>query len=201
MLHTHAEFQRAVDDAVTRIEKSTDAELIVVAASQSGAYRDLVFLGASAISLVTLAILIFIPLTISPWLLLVDLVGVWSLTAWLFNARWFVRLSSSKKRRMKQVLEAAYAEFHRESVHATPARTGLLIYVSALEGAVELLPDVGLQGKIPQGVWHQATKEFAHDDLPHFLRGLDAVGVLLAEHVPALDVDLIDLPNAPRIRP
>jgi putative membrane protein len=200
VLHTHAEFSRAIDAAVTRIETTTDAELIVVAAERSGSYRDLTYLAASVGTLVVLAVLIFMPWTLHPLFLLVDLVAVWWFLAWLCANRWCVRLLSTVSRRTRQVRGAGNAEFHVEEVHATPDRTGVLIYVSALEGQVILLPDVGLQGRIPKGAWHVAEEAFCHDDLPHFLAGLDAVGVLLAEHVPALERDLIDLPNAPRIR-
>ena len=86
-------------------------------------------------------------------------------------------------------------------MHSTPGRLGLLIYVSALEARVELVPDIGLQRHIPDGAWAAAREKFRHDDLGHFLAGLDEVGALLTRSVPATGgPDRVDLPNAPRIR-
>jgi uncharacterized membrane protein len=82
----------------------------------------------------------------------------------------------------------------------TPRRTGLLVYVSGWEGKVELIPDVGLEARIPRALWGKAAQNFAHDDLDHFLAGLAAVGELLAEHVPHTDGQRVDLANTPRIR-
>ena len=148
MIHTHVRFSQAIDETVTGIEKKTDAELIVVAAERSGSYRDLAYVAASVSSLFILAGLVYMPWTVHPWFLLLDLAVLWPLLAWLYNGRHFIRLFSSSARRARQVNLMANAEFHGEGVHATPSRTGLLIYVSALEGTVKLLPDVGLQGRI-----------------------------------------------------
>jgi putative membrane protein len=200
LLHTDERFHRSVEEAVTRIEKLTDAEIVVVAASRSGSYRDVSFAAASVVCLLTLILLVAIPYSIDPWLLILDLVVSWGLAAWVASGHLFVRLLTSNKRRSHQVKTAAMAEFHRESVHATPQRTGVLIYVSGLEGQVQVLPDLGIQGRIPGPLWTRATQDFAHADLDHFVAGLDHMGELLGEHVPALEEDLVDLPNAPRVR-
>ena len=101
MLHTHAQFSQAIDDVVTAIEKTTDAELIVVAAERSGQYRDLAYLAASVLTLIVLTCLIFIPWTLHPWFLLVDLLVVWPFFAWVCNGRRCVRLLSSAARRKR----------------------------------------------------------------------------------------------------
>lgn len=200
MLHTDATFSDAVEQAVSRIEARTDAEIVVVAAERSGTYRDLAYLLAAGVTLVAVAGLALVPWAVHPLALVADYAITWGIVAWLGNTRWVVRWLTSATRRQQQVRDAAEAEFHRESVHATPDRTGLLVYVSALEGQVRVLPDAGLEGRVPPGAWAAALAAFAHDDLDHFLEGLDALGELLAEHVPALSTDRVDLPNAPRIR-
>ncbi|RME25398.1 MAG: hypothetical protein D6798_09055, partial [Deltaproteobacteria bacterium] len=95
--------------------------------------------------------------------------------------------------------------FHQELVHATRNRTGLLIYVSALEKQVLVLPDVGLDARVPRAEWNGLAWGPASDphhphDLDHFLAGLRAVGEILARHVPALDDNPDEIANAPRIR-
>jgi len=200
MIHANAQFSDAVERAVADIEALTDAEVVVVAAERSGHYRDLAAAGATGLALVALLAMMAVPLEISPFMVVVDLIGVWLVAAWLANGRWAIRRLSSANRREQHVREAAAAEFHREAVHATPERTGLLIYVSALEGRVEILADLGLEGRIPRGRWAQAATEFSHDDLDHFIAGLRRVGAVLAECCPPTEGEKVDLPNAPRVR-
>jgi uncharacterized membrane protein len=78
---------------------------------------------------------------------------------------------------------------------------GLLVLVSELERRVELVPDLGLEAKIPRGEWGPAADAFANHDLPGFLAGLRAIGELLAKHVPATEGGPgLELSDAPRIR-
>lgn len=201
MIHTDERFNQRVEEEVGRLEQRTDAEVVVVAAERSGTYADVAQRAASAVTLLVLIVLMALPHPIHPALVVVDLVAVWLLTAWLCNGHVVIRRLSSSARKREQTAELAAAEFHREAVHATPRRTGLLVYVSALEGRVELIPDVGLEARIPRALWAEAVEEFSHDDLEHFLAGLRRVGELLAEHVPnAEGKPVVDLPNAPRVR-
>ena len=200
MLHTDAQFSKAVEEAVARIEQTTSAELIVVAASRSGSYRDIALLGASVGALVAMVVLVVIPIAIHPAMLIVEVAITWALLAWILDGAWFVRWTAPRARRLAQASEAAHAEFHREGVHATPTRTGVLIYVSALEGRIEILPDLGVQGRVPPGRWQAACERFSDRDLPSFVQALEGLGELLAKHVPPDAVDAVDLPNKPRIR-
>ena len=104
-----------------------------------------------------------------------------------------------------QSTAAAHAAFFEESVHCTRNRTGLLIYLSALEDQVILIADAGVESKIPRGEWNAIrwgdTKDpAAPGDLQHFLDGLHSVGKILAEHIPATDENPNELSDAPRIR-
>jgi len=200
MIHANAQFSEAVEGTVAEIETLTDAEVVVVAAERSGSYRDLAAAAAAAISLGSLITMMAVPFHIGPVAVVIELIVIWPLAAWLANGRWAIRRLSSASRRDAQVRDAAAAEFHQEAVHATPDRTGLLIYVSALEGRVEILPDLGLEARIPRGRWAQAAADFSHDDLDHFLAGLRRVGAVLAECCPPTEGEKRDLPNAPRVR-
>ncbi len=201
MIHTDARFAEAVEAEVARIEQQTDAEVVVVAAAESGSYADLASDGAFAAALLVFVAMLWSPWPVSPVFGVVELGLVWWIARWALRAPWFLARVASAARKEAQVRQAAEAEFHREAVHGTPGRTGLLLYVSAMEGRVELIPDVGLQARIPRGRWAEAAHDFAHDDLDHFLAGLRKVGALLAEAVPRTEEgDRVDLPNAPRIR-
>ena len=201
MMHTDAEFSRRVEEMVGRIEKRTDAEVVVVAAPRSGNYGDITRLAASLLAFAVLLVLLAVPWSMSELFIAMDLLVVWFVGSWFFDGTAFLRLVAPAHRQQQHVDDAAAMEFHREAVHATPNRTGLLVYVSALEGRVALLPDVGLEAHIPRGEWAAAHQEFRHDDLEHFLSGLDKVGNLLAERIPHNeDSDATNLPDAPRIR-
>ena len=200
MLHTDAQFSEKVEAVVAEIERKTDAEIVVVAAARSGSYDDLVANGAAAAALLAFLALVLMPFQVNPILGMVDLVGTFLLARFFLDAPWFLRRVAGAERKRAQVDQAAAAEFHFEAVHSTPGRKALLIYVSALEGAVELIPDVGLEARIPRGRWADATAEFAHDDLEHFIRGMAKVGDLLASEVPHTGSERLDLANAPRIR-
>lgn len=202
MLHTNEGFAKAVEDAVARAEARTDAEIVVVAAERSGAYRDVAMLTATVICGVLLALQLWLPWSFPPLFVLIDLVVAWPLLVWLAQHPRFLRLVVPRTRLAEQARTAAESEFVREAVHGTPNRTGVLVYVSALEGVVEIVPDLGISGRIAPGELVGVRAEFVHDDLDHFVRGLDRLGEVLGAHVPhTAESDAIDLPNAPRVRP
>ncbi len=201
MLHTNTHFEEAVAAAVGRIEAKTDAEIVVVAAERSGTYRDVAMIGAAVFSFSLLLVILFSPVEWHPLLAAFDLAIAFPGLTWVLNRRFYLRRVASVARRRAQVRVAAESEFFREAVHGTPNRSGVLVYVSALEGIVEVLPDVGITGRIAPGELVPAIAAFSHDDLEHFLRGLEALGEVLARGVPHTEgSDAIDLPNAPRIR-
>ncbi len=200
MIHTDQSFSDAVEAKVAEIEARTDAEVVVVAAERSGSYRDVASRAAFVGTLAVAAVILWIPYGIAePWVLL-DLAVSYLLLERAFRFRPMVRLITTSARRIEQVHATAEQEFHREAVHGTPNRSGVLVYVSALEGIVEVLPDLGVEGRLPRGELFTALEAFRHDDLEHFLAGLDALGDGLAAHLPhTAGSDAVDLPNAPRL--
>ncbi len=200
MIHADDTFSSRVETEVARIETLTDAEVVVVAAERSGNYADLPANYGFGVAMLGLVALMALPYNVIPVAAIVDLVVVWGVARFALNRASVLRHLAPKQRQRWQVAQAAAAEFHLEAVHATPKRTGLLVYVSALEGRVELIPDVGLEARIPRGKWSAAAEDFSHDDLEHFIAGLGQVGALLEAEVPRTEHDRIDLANAPRIR-
>jgi putative membrane protein len=104
------------------------------------------------------------------------------------------------ERRTAQVREAAAATFHLDGVHATPSRIGLLVYVSAAERIVELVPDLGLLERAPAPEWEALASTLDPSELDGFVRGLDRVGEMLARIAPATGAPPEALPDAPRVR-
>ncbi|MEO0604359.1 MAG: hypothetical protein AAF211_23185 [Myxococcota bacterium] len=200
MLHADHRFQHAVAEKVAHLEKRTDAEVVVVAAGSSGQYRDLAQVFGAVAAIGTFVLLLALPVTIHPLLAIFDIAFTFVVVSWAVSGHRLTAWLASADRKLDQVRRAAAAEFHLEAVHATPLRTGLLVYVSAWEGKIELIPDVGLEARIPRGRWAEALQRFSAEDLPGFLAGLDAVGELLVEYVPHTGARKLDLDDAPRIR-
>jgi putative membrane protein len=200
MLHADARFAEAVRERVARLEQATDAEVVVVAAERSGSYRDLALTIGAVAGLGVFSALLALPWTVHPVLAVADVALATVLVTWLVDGRAFVVRLASRTRRAEQVRLAAAAEFHLEAVHATPRRTGLLIYVSAAEARIELVPDVGIEARVPRARWVEATAQLSASDLDLFLRGLDGVGAVLHEHLPPAGERGVELSDAPRIR-
>jgi putative membrane protein len=200
MIHADQRFSEAVEQAVAELEERTDAEVVVVAAEQSGSYADLAHGAGATAAFLTFLALLMLPFPVHPFFATADLLGAYLIVRWMAGGAPVLARFAGEARCEAQVRRAASAEFHLEAVHATPRRTGLLVYVSAWEKRVELIPDVGLEAAVPRPEWAKAAELFRHDDLDHFLQGLSAVGDLLAEHLPRSEGQRVDLPNAPRVR-
>ncbi len=199
MVHTDARFAAAIERVVSEIEASTDAEVVVVAAPWSGDYRDLAWGVAGVSAGLVLAFLIWSPIVFDAWWFPIDVAGVFLVVGGgLVRTPRPLTVLAGAARRNHQVRTAALAAFAEEKVHATAGRTGLLVYVSALEGRVELLPDEGLLGKIPGAQWNAlALRASSVDEL---VAGLQRLGSLLAAHLPATGRNPDEIANAPRVR-
>lgn len=199
MVHTDARFSAAIERAVSEIEVHTDAEVVVVAAPCSGSYADLAWLGAGIVAIVVLAFLVWSPVVFDAVWFPVDVLATGAFVGWALT-RWprLVVAAAGAARRARQVRQGALAAFTEENVHATAERTGLLVYVSALEGRVELIPDHGLLGKIPGAKWN--ALHVRADTVDELVAGIHRLGGLLAAHVPATALNEDQIGNAPRLR-
>lgn len=206
MLHTNSRFSEAVEAAVGRLEADTDAEVVVVAAPRSGSYRDLALAFGLVMAWLMLLLVLFSPFHFQPVWIPLELPAVAVLATWAAHKRpGLLRRLAGRKRLKAQVEAAADATFHQEVVHGTKGRTGLLIYFSALEQRVVLRPDLGLDARVPGGEWNAIRWGPGADphtpaDLDHFLAGLQAVGQILARHVPPTGTNPNEISDAPRIR-
>lgn len=199
MIHTDARFSAAIEAIVGEIEARTDAELVVVAAPRSGSYRDLAWLGGGLAAVAALGFLCWSPVVFDARWFPVDVLSVLLLVGWALD-RWPALLvaAAGRARRDRQVREAANAAFAEENVHATAERTGVLVYVSAAEAQVVILPDAGLQARIPGAAWNALRLEAG--SLEALREGLGRLGALLAEHVPPTGANEDQIANAPRVR-
>lgn len=208
MLHTNARFAQAVEQVVGEIEARTDVEVVVVAAPQSGSYADISVLGGLVAAWAGLAFALWSPIHLQGTWLPLELPLLGLLAGWLLKrSPGLLRRLIPHARAQAQVLEAARAAFTEDVVYGTKRRTGLLVYVSALEDRVVLLADGGVEAHIPWGAlnavrWGPSADRQAPGDLDHFLDGLRQLGVVLAKGLPAVAGDNPnEISDAPRIRP
>lgn len=198
MLQIDEALQQRLTAQVGRIESGTGAELVLVLAGRSGGYGDLPLWAGMAAAWATLAFLCWSPWSFDAMHFPLDVAAFAGLAA-LIVARqprlWPWMAGAARMER--QVRTAASAAFHQETVHSTADRVGVLVYVSALEGRVELLPDQGLLGRIGGKEW--AEIRLSAGSSAELEAGLERLGALLGRHIPRAADDRNELPDAPRV--
>jgi putative membrane protein len=207
MIRTGMDFSEAIERAVRDAERGTAAELIVVVAKRSGSYRDVALGVGAAAAMVALLIALFAPKVFLPAAIAVEVPVVFALVAWLAHRTPRLLLALCPARRVRHHVErAAAAHFLGEAVHGMKARTGLLVYVSLLEESVVLLPDLGLDGRLPSAAWSEIrwsrtgdpSRPRTQDDV---VSGIASIGAILKARVPADAGDVNESPDAPRLVP
>ena len=96
--------------------------------------------------------------------------------------------------------EAAMREFIGRGLTRTRRRTGILIYVAALEHHAEIIADIGIADRAGPQVWQKIIADLTAaigegrpgDGLVH---AVERAGAILAEHVPPSFDDDDELPN------
>jgi putative membrane protein len=197
LLHDAA--QNALREAAADVEARSAAEVVIVVRRQSGSYRDVDLVAGIGAGLLLLWYQLFSPTEFSlgsifwgpPLLGAIVAVAV---------SRWPLarRLLTTAERRRLAVREAACATFVERGMDATRGRTGLLIYVSAVERAVEVLADRGLKAALPEAEWQARISALraaaaASDPWPAVAAQVRALGDLLAKALPSAADDVDEL--------
>ncbi|KRA00024.1 hypothetical protein ASD64_00060 [Mesorhizobium sp. Root157] len=92
----------------------------------------------------------------------------------------------------------AVRQFLARNIHLTTARTGVLIFVSLAERYAEVIADTGINSRVEQRIWDDAVRDLtaaARDDrlADGFIKTIEAVGAVLAEHFPVSPGDANEL--------
>ncbi len=149
-----------LENAVTEIEKSTSAEIVIAIAKFSENYRDVPIIFGFILSMLTLIFILFSPLDIHTWYVLPLVIITYGI-GYIICGRieLFMKLFTREERRIEQVKRGAKIAFFEESVSATKDRTGILFYISLFERRVEILSDLGIDGKISKDKWNRLNIE------------------------------------------
>jgi putative membrane protein len=192
--------ESALASAVRDVEARSSAEVVVAVRRSSGSYRDASLLIGAVGSVATLAFGLFSPWPFSLHWLLLDPILCGIAIAW--GARYVPairRWVTPKRERIRRVEVHARALFLERGVAATTGRTGVLIYVSLLERAACVVPDVGLTSKIPAEEWRAAVRHIeaaAHrSKATAVARAILALAPMLSAHLPCSADDVNELPD------
>lgn len=189
-LLTEAE-QRQVAEAIARIERGTDAELVTVLATQADDYHYIPLLWASLIALVVPGVLLLFG---GGWLgagtLMMLQWGLFIVLALLFRLPSLTTRLVPRGVRHWRACNLARRQFVEQNLHHTDGDTGVLIFVSEAERYVEILVDRGISSRVDNQVWQGIVDTFTDhvrqgQVLEGFLVCIDACGAVLHDKVPA----------------
>ena len=194
--------RQATTAAIQAIEAVTSAEIVVTVHQRSGEYRDADLLWGIAAAALGLAAILYLPQSFEVSTIPLDL-GVLGLVGSLASSRSpaLRRLFTSRRRRAAATQRAARAAFYDLGVSRTSGRTGILVYVSAMERQVALVPDVGVPVEALGEGWGAVTAALQEAvargsaDAGPFLAALARLGPLLEGPLPRQEDDVNELPD------
>ena len=192
-LLSESELQQ-VAEAIERVERSTDAELVTVLAAQADDYHYIPLLWAGLIALLLPGALLFFSGWLSAWQLLTFIV-----LAVLFRMPALTSHLIPRSVRNWRACNLARRQFIELNLHHTDGDTGVLIFVSEAERYVEILVDRGISSRIDNAAWESVVACFTErvkqgQVLEGFLGCIEASGALLAQYVPKTH-ERNELPN------
>ena len=195
--------REALTACVREIEKSTDAELVLIVRARSGVYRQADYLFAALLAFLSLLFLLFSPFEFHQYWVAIDVALFFAIGVYVSSRSNAIRrLLTTKEFRAAAVRTGAAAMFYEAGIANTNTEMGLLIYLSLLERRLELIADRGVLKSLPALEWNQMLfqlHEAGRKPEPDTLQtGLQKLGALLAQHLPATGENPNELPDAPR---
>jgi len=193
----------ALTNCIREIEKRTDAELVLVVRARSHSYAAANYLFGALLAFAGLNFLLFSPFSFHEFWVPIDVALLFVLGAFVSSRSNAIRRRLTRKAvRDKSVRTGAAAMFYEAGIANTKAEMGVLVYLSLLERRLELIADRGILKAVPPLEWNQTLFEL-HEagKQPHpetLTAGLEKLGVLLAQHLPAGTENPNELPDAPR---
>ena len=181
--------QRQVAQAIARVERQTDAELVTVLAARADDYAYIPLLWASLLALVVPGVVHYASgwmnmhsLLLTQWVSFVVLCLVFRLPA-------LTSYLIPRSVRHWRASNLARRQFLEQNLHHTVGSTGVLIFVSEAERYVEILVDEGISRHLDNSDWGTIVSDFTRRvALGHtaegFITCIDACAEVLAQHIP-----------------
>ncbi|MCT8467279.1 TPM domain-containing protein [Chromohalobacter canadensis] len=191
--------QQQVRDAITHIERDTDAELVTVLAPQADDYTYIPLLWAGILALLIPGAINYFPQWLGASELLIVQWACFAVLALVFRLPAVTTRLIPRRVRFWRAANLARRQFLEQNLHHTEAGTGMLIFVSEAERYVEILVDRGISSRLDDETWQGIVSTFTQQvkqgqTLQGFLSCIESCGEHLREHVPATH-ERNELPN------
>ncbi|KAF2405661.1 putative membrane protein [Pseudomonas antarctica] len=191
--------QRQVAEAIARVEKTTDAELVTVLAACADDYAYIPLLWASLIALVVPGVVHYLSGYLSMYTLLLAQWATFIVLCLVFRLPKVTTRLIPRSVRHWRASNLARRQFLEQNLHHTMGGTGVLIFVSEAERYVEILVDDGISKRLDDSSWDNIVKAFTQQvkqgqTLAGFIACIEACGELLKVHVPVTQTRN-ELPN------
>ncbi|UOP09004.1 TPM domain-containing protein [Pseudomonas palleroniana] len=191
--------QRQVAQAIARVEKDTDAELVTVLAARADDYAYIPLLWASLIALVVPGVVHYLSGYLTMYTLLLAQWVTFIVLCLVFRLPKVTTRLIPRSVRHWRASNLARRQFLEQNLHHTLGSTGVLIFVSEAERYVEILVDEGISRHLDNSSWDGIVKAFTQQvkqgqTLAGFIACIEACGELLKVHVP-LTQTRNELPN------
>ena len=190
--------------AVREIEKTTDAEIVIVVRGRSGSYLHADYLCGAILAFLILLFVLFSPFEFHTYWVPFDVVALFVVGVFISSRTDAIRRAlTTGSSRAKAARAGAAAMFYEAGIANTHAENGILIYLSLLERQLEIIADRGVLKAVPALRWNDATFELkklgrsADPDI--FVEAVRSLGRLLAGHLPATGANPNELADGPRI--
>ena len=183
------EQQRQVEEAVSRAEQRTDAEIVTVLAPRADDYSYIPLLWASLVALLVPAVVHFLIGGVDTYSLLMLQWASFVFLSLIFRIPAITTRLIPPRVRHWRASNLARRQFLEQKLHHTQDRTGVLIFVSEAERYVEILVDEGISRHLDDSDWGSIVNDFVRRvALGHtaegFIACIDASAELLAQHIP-----------------
>lgn len=191
--------RQRVARAIANAERLTAGEIVTVITAQSASYDYIPYMWAALLALVVPWPLMSTTWWPASWIYAAQLAVFLAVVLMLYPRSMRFRLVPAATKRA-QAHRRAYEQFMAQNLTTTDGHTGVLIFVSVAERYAEIIADQGINSKVPTGTWDKIVESLTRDigagqPAQGFIRAIEAVGALLAEHFPPGSVDKNELPN------
>lgn len=191
--------QRQVAEAINRVERETDAELVTVLAAKADDYAYIPLLWASIIALVVPGAINYFPGWMDSHTLLLVQWIIFIVLGLIFRIPAITTHLIPRSVRYWRASNLARRQFLEQNLHHTAGGTGMLIFVSEAERYVEILVDQGISSRLDDDTWQEIVKSFTQQvrqgqTLQGFLECIESCGEHLKREIPATH-ERNELPN------
>lgn len=193
------EARHRIGSAIAAIEHRTSAEVVVAVHPRSAGYREAEWLLAVLFAVAWLLLFLYHPEPFEFTWLPFELAGV-GLVGWVLSRglRPLKRALVLDRTLTREVDRSAKAAFVDLGVSRTRGRTGVLVFVSLLEGQARVLCDVGVPALGPLSSWSEKLSRAARkNDVSAVVDALGEIGPALENVLPRAATDENELPDAP----